>query len=60
MGGDLYSADGKVEYLLQQLRQLEDQVGEIKELLKRWKEERGKMVQLLGGSQAKKRAALFD
>jgi hypothetical protein len=49
-------ADGKLEGLQQQLRQLENQVGEILELVK-CKEEREKTRQVPRGSQVKKRGA---
>jgi hypothetical protein len=47
--------DRELEWVLNQspLRQLEDQAEEIIELLKRWKEERGKTPQVLEGSRVK-------
>ncbi len=51
--------DGKVEYLLQQppIRQLEDQVGQVLELVKLWREEKEKTGQSSRDSKVKKRAA---
>jgi hypothetical protein len=49
--------DGKFKGFQQQIRQLENQGREIKELVKGFKEERGKTAQMLGDSQMKKRSA---